>query len=112
GRPRWATDGAPCRCPTVASDDLERSRRIRPLDDEEAAMTDTIPTTDTARLLSRTAELATDYLLSLAERPVRPRGALPTLRAAMGGPVPEGPADPLDVVEALVSAADPGIVAT
>jgi len=75
-------------------------------------MTDTIPTTDTARLLSRTAELATDYLVSLAERPVGPRGDLATLRAAMGGPLPEGPADPLEVVEALASAADPGIVAT
>ena len=75
-------------------------------------MTETIPTTDTARLLSRTAELATDYLTSLAERPVGARGDLATLRAAMGGPLPDGPADPLDIVEALASAADPGIVAT
>ena len=30
----------------------------------------------------------------------------------LGGPVPEGPSDPLQVVEALAQAADPGVVAT
>ena len=73
---------------------------------------DSIPTTDTARLLSRTAELATDYLTSLAERPVSRPVDLAALRSAMGGPLPDGPTDPLEVVEALSTAADPGIVAT
>src|SRR5690349_18947835 len=81
-------------------------------------MTDTIParnlipTTDTARLLSRTAELATDFLTSLAERPVGPPVDLAALRTAMGGPLPDGPTDPLEVVETLSTQADPGIVAT
>ena len=75
-------------------------------------MTDTIPRTDTARLLARTAELATDYLTSLDDRPVTTPVDLAALRAAMGGPLPEGPSDPLEVVESLARAADPGIVAT
>ena len=68
--------------------------------------------TDDARLLSRTADLATDYLASLATRPVGGPVDLAALRAAMGGPLPDGPTDPLTVVEALASAADPGLVAS
>jgi glutamate/tyrosine decarboxylase-like PLP-dependent enzyme len=75
-------------------------------------MTDTIPRTDTARLLARTAELATDYLISLDDRPVATPVDLDALRAALGGPLPEGPSDPLEVVESLARAADPGIVAS
>src|SRR5262245_18985742 len=81
-------------------------------------MTETISTTEptssagTERLLLRTAELATDYLTSLAERPAGPPTDLAALRAAMGGPLPDGPSDPLAVVEAMASAAGPGIVAT
>jgi glutamate/tyrosine decarboxylase-like PLP-dependent enzyme len=73
-------------------------------------MTDTIPRTDTARLLARTADLATDYLTSLDERPVVKPVDLAALRAAMGGPLPDGPTDPVEVVESLARAADPGIV--
>ena len=68
--------------------------------------------TDDARLLSRTADLATDYLASLATRPVGGPVDLAALRAAMGGPLPDGPTDPLTVVEALASAAEPGLVAS
>jgi glutamate/tyrosine decarboxylase-like PLP-dependent enzyme len=81
-------------------------------------MTDTIPTdesipiTDTARLLSRTAELATQYLTSLDDRPVAGPVDLAALREALGGPLPEGPSDALEVVESIARAADPGIVAT
>src|SRR5262245_27818792 len=75
-------------------------------------MTDTIPRTDTSRLLARTAELATEYLTSLDDRPVAQPVDLAALRAAMGGPLPEGPSDPVEVVETLARTADPGIVAT
>jgi glutamate/tyrosine decarboxylase-like PLP-dependent enzyme len=68
--------------------------------------------TGTARLLSRTAELATDYLDSLDDRPVARAVDLPALRAAIGGPLPDGPQDPLAVVEGLAAAADPGLVAS
>ena len=66
--------------------------------------------TDTARLLSRTATLANDYLASLATRPVGGPVDLAALREAMGGPLPDGPSDPLAVVEGLAAAADPGLV--
>ena len=75
-------------------------------------MTDSIPRTDTARLLARTAELASDFLTSLDDRSVASSVDLGALRAAMGGPLPDGPSDPVDVVEALARAADPGIVAS
>jgi len=68
--------------------------------------------TETARLLSRTAELATAYLDSLDDRPVARRVDLPAVRAAIGGPLPDGPQDPLAVVEGLAAASDPGLVAS
>ena len=68
--------------------------------------------TDDARLLSRTASIATDYLASLATRPVGRPVDLAALRTAMGGPLPEDPTDPLTVVEDLAAAADPGLVAS
>ena len=68
--------------------------------------------TDDARLLARTAALATDYLGSLATRPVGGPVDLEALRAGLGGPMPDDPTDPLAVVEALAAAAEPGLVAS
>ena len=70
--------------------------------------------TDDARLISRTSSIATDYLASLATRPVGRPVDLAALRTAMGGggPLPEHPTDPLTVVEDLAAAADPGLVAS
>ena len=67
---------------------------------------------ETPRSLTRAAALAADYLAGLDERPVGRQVDLPALRAAMGGPLPDGPTDPVAVIEALAAAADPGIVAT
>jgi glutamate/tyrosine decarboxylase-like PLP-dependent enzyme len=64
------------------------------------------------RLLSDTAELAADYLEGLPERPVRPLVGVDELRASLGGPLPEAPADPGEVIEALAAAAEPGLVAS
>ncbi len=64
------------------------------------------------RVLSRAAALATDYLASVGSRPVAQPVDLAGLRAAMGGPLPDGPSDPTAVIEALAEAADPGLVAT
>ncbi len=61
-------------------------------------------------LLQRTAEIAADFLESLDARPVRPEASVEELRASLGGPVPDGPADALSVVEALASASEPGVV--
>jgi glutamate/tyrosine decarboxylase-like PLP-dependent enzyme len=67
--------------------------------------------TDVRALLRRTADLASDFLESVDDRPVFPRVTAPELLDALGGPLPESPTDPQEVVERLAAAADPGIVA-
>ena len=66
---------------------------------------------DIRALLRRTAELASDFLESLDDRPVFPHTSVDELRKALGGPLPEEPTAPEEVVESLVAAADQGIVA-
>jgi glutamate/tyrosine decarboxylase-like PLP-dependent enzyme len=68
--------------------------------------------TDRSPLLALTMELAAEYLDSLSTRPVGGPVDLAALRAALGGPLPEGPADPMAVVEGLAAASDPGLVAS
>src|SRR5574340_462319 len=67
---------------------------------------------DERALLLRTAELAADFIDGLDERPVFPRRSVGELAAALGGPLPDEPSDPLEVVELLAREADPGVVAT
>jgi glutamate/tyrosine decarboxylase-like PLP-dependent enzyme len=66
---------------------------------------------DIRPLLHRTAELAADYLESLEQRPVFPQVSADDLRQALGGPLPDGPTDPNEVVETLAAGAEPGLVA-
>jgi glutamate/tyrosine decarboxylase-like PLP-dependent enzyme len=66
---------------------------------------------DTRDLLRRTAEIAADYLESLGERPVFPRVTPEQLREALGGPLPEEPLDPEQVLNDLAAGAEPGVVA-
>jgi glutamate/tyrosine decarboxylase-like PLP-dependent enzyme len=68
--------------------------------------------THDTRLLSETLMLANGYLASLASRRVGGPVDLDALRAALGGPLPDGPTDPLTVVEDLAAAAEPGLVAS
>jgi glutamate/tyrosine decarboxylase-like PLP-dependent enzyme len=63
-------------------------------------------------LLQLTASLAADYLESLPTRPVFPRVEPDELRATLGGPLPEEPVDPAQVITELAAGADPGIVAS
>jgi glutamate/tyrosine decarboxylase-like PLP-dependent enzyme len=65
----------------------------------------------TRDLLHRTAEIASDFLDSLDERPVRPEATVEEMRTALGGPLPEQPSDALAVVDELARAADPGLMA-
>ncbi len=67
---------------------------------------------DRRALLDRTAELANDFLDRLPNRPVGRPTDLEKLRAALGGPLPDGPQDPIGVVEALARSAEPGLVGT
>jgi glutamate/tyrosine decarboxylase-like PLP-dependent enzyme len=67
--------------------------------------------TDVRALLRRTADLAADFLDTLDDRPVFPRVSADELRRSLGGTLPEEPSDPQEVIERLVAAADPGMVA-
>ena len=63
-------------------------------------------------LLSRTLDLATEYLKSLPERRVGARDAVATLRARLGRPLPEQGLDPVQVIEDLARDVDGGLVAS
>ena len=63
-------------------------------------------------LLSRAADAAAEYRVSLTERPVAPMIGAAALRAAFGGPLPADPTPPEKVLEQLIRAAEPGLVAT
>ena len=67
---------------------------------------------DTRDLLRHTADVAASFLDGVDERPVGRPIAVDTLRAALGGPLPQRPTAPATVIDALAAAADPGIVAT
>jgi glutamate/tyrosine decarboxylase-like PLP-dependent enzyme len=67
--------------------------------------------TDVRALLRRTADLASDFLESLDDRPIFPTASATELREALGGTLGESPTDPHDVVAQLAAAADPGLVA-
>ena len=54
-------------------------------------------------LLRETADLAADYIESVPDRPVFPEVELHDLRARLGGPVPDGPSEPSDVVRELAA---------
>jgi glutamate/tyrosine decarboxylase-like PLP-dependent enzyme len=63
-------------------------------------------------LVRRTAEIASEYLTSLPERPVRASASLDELRSALGVALEERSQPALQVIEELVAAADPGIIGT
>jgi hypothetical protein len=62
-------------------------------------------------LLRHTAEIAADYLETLDTRSVAAEHDYREMLAALDRPLPEGPCNPLEVVEELVGAADDGLVA-
>jgi len=62
-------------------------------------------------LLHQTADLAADFLESLPGRPVFPDVDLEALRARLGGPLPDAPADPRDVVAELAEVGSAAAVA-
>ena len=61
-------------------------------------------------LLTRTAEIAADYLESLDTRGVGPTQTYREMHAALDAPVPDGPSDEVAVLEELASL-EPGITA-
>jgi glutamate/tyrosine decarboxylase-like PLP-dependent enzyme len=65
---------------------------------------------DTAQLFQRAAAVAATYRAMVAERPVATPVEIDALRAAFGGPLPTDGAAPAAVLDALVAAAEPGLV--
>ncbi len=63
-------------------------------------------------VLNRAHEIASRYLDDVAARHVNATATRAALLQALGGPLPQGPSDPLLVLEDLVEKADPGIVAS
>src|SRR5260370_27616938 len=61
--------------------------------------------------LARAAELARSFLATLPARPVRESGSLADLRRTLVLPLPDAGVPPLQVIDELFRAADPGIVA-
>jgi glutamate/tyrosine decarboxylase-like PLP-dependent enzyme len=68
------------------------------------------PMDDRRALLTRTAELANDFLDRLPNRPVGRPTDLEKLRAGLGGPLPDQPQDAGVVVEALAQGVEPGLI--
>ena len=60
----------------------------------------------------RSAERIADYRTGVADQPVAPSVDPDHLRAAFGGPLPLEGADAGAVIEELIAAAEPGLVAT
>ena len=70
-----------------------------------------MPMTD-RELLQRTAEIAADFLATLPDRPVALGTSAESLRASLGGPLPESGEPSLEIVERLAVAAEPGLIAS
>jgi glutamate/tyrosine decarboxylase-like PLP-dependent enzyme len=67
---------------------------------------------DLHRLLARTAELAADHLAADLATPVSRPVDVDELVTTLGGPLPAGPGDPVEIVEALARGVAPGLVRT
>jgi len=63
-------------------------------------------------VLGRALTIARQYIASRGERPVWPTATLDQLRKTLGGSLPDGPVEPLSVVDQLARAAEPGLVTT
>ncbi len=61
--------------------------------------------------LRRAVDHATDWLRTVQDRPVRPEITAEEALDLLGGPLPDGPTAPADVVEALVAGVEPGLMA-
>ncbi|MBA2643167.1 MAG: aspartate aminotransferase family protein [Actinobacteria bacterium] len=65
---------------------------------------------DDRALLGRAAEIAADFLESLDERSIWPTASVQELRVALGGDLPDGPSEPLEVIETLARETERGVV--
>ena len=68
-------------------------------------------TADNAGALARAHEHALTWLSSLPDRAVPPAASVAEVVAALGAELPDGPADPMAVVDLLAQAVEPGLTA-
>jgi hypothetical protein len=61
--------------------------------------------------LARAAVHAQAWLAHLPERRIPPTGEAEAYAAAVGGPLPDGPTDPAEVVDLLAAEVEPGLMA-
>jgi len=66
---------------------------------------------DASEALARAHEHALSWLATLPDRPVPPAASVADVIAALGADLPEGPTDPVEVVDLLARAAEPGLTA-
>ena len=66
---------------------------------------------DEDKVLTRVLDEATSFLSGLDDRPVAARADVDQVAEALGGPLPEDGSEALEVVEALIAGAEPGVVA-
>src|SRR2546423_12555050 len=100
-RPVRAPGAGPGRRPRYASASKGQGRR-----GEKSRMD------ETRELLRHTADVAASFLDTVGERPVGRPVEVDTLRAALGGPLPQRPTPAAAVIDALAAAVDPRLVAT
>ena len=65
-----------------------------------------------ARIFERVASYSADFLAALGKRRVSPTATVDELREAFGGPLPERGIDPETIINDLIEAAEPGLMAT
>jgi len=61
--------------------------------------------------LDRAAACAREWLASMPDRSIPPRHDAETVLASLGGALPDEPTDPVDVVDLLADAVEPGLMA-
>ena len=66
----------------------------------------------TDRIFERVASYSADFLSALGKRRVAPTATVDELRAALGGPLPDPGTDAETIIEELIEAAEPGLMAT
>ena len=70
----------------------------------------TVDAPDWKAPLGEAFDRALMYLEGLPDRPVRSTASLAELRATLGGPLPEQPAESREVIAELATAAEPGVL--
>lgn len=64
-----------------------------------------------AAALDRARAHADTWLSSMPDRPVPPRVGIEDIARTLGRPLPDGPTDPVDVVDLLAAGVEPGLMA-